>query len=638
MKKYTSENIKVLEGLEAVRVRPGMYIGSTGTRGLHHLLWEVLDNSIDEALSGHCNTIDVTTHNDGSMSIKDNGRGIPVDKHSSGKSALEVIMTVLHAGGKFDNDNYEFSGGLHGVGISVVNALSEKLIVEVERDGNKYRQTFSKGNTLTNLEVLGQSKNHGTLIRFYPDDTIFTETEFNPNTILPRLKELAYLNAGIKINYYDEKNNHKETFLYKGGLSEYLKELISGKNITKPIVINSDKVKLPDGQTGEVNISLAYTDIQGATELSFVNNIRTIDGGTHMSGYRNALTRVINELAKAKGYIKAKDSNYSGNVIRDGIVAIIYVKLSNPQFESQTKDKLGSTVATQLVSDALYSELKKYLEDNPKELTSILDRCKTLTRAIDEAKKTRDMILNGSKSNLDNGLLMGRLSNCTSRDPRERELYIVEGESAGGSAKQARDRSTQAILPLRGKVLNLEKSRDRLTDNKELKTMVSAFGCGVFDKFDIDNLRYHKIIIMTDKDVDGGHISSLVLTFILITMPELIKKGHVYIAVPPLYKIISNKKVHYLKTDNEKEALVRKLESENKKYTIQRYKGLGEMNPEELKQTAMDKSNRLIYRVKMSSLKKTQERISMLMGKDVEGRRNFIEKHRKNINLESLGE
>lgn len=638
---YDSSNITVLEGLDAVRLRPGMYIGSTGSRGLHHLLWEVLDNAIDEALAGHCDYITVSLENDNSVTITDNGRGIPVDTHKTGKGTLEVIMTILHAGGKFDNQNYEFSGGLHGVGLSVVNALSEKTTVTVKRDGKTYQQFFSKGNVKSKLTELGKTKEKGTSINFLPDKTIFSETVYNANTVKTRLKELSYLNAGITIVFKDnrKKSIDSETFSFKNGLIDYAKEVINGKQLKdvsiysvgteEPIEIN--KIK------GTVDLIVTYTSDSYPNEISFVNNIRTVDGGTHINGFRTGLTKAINEVARDLGILKAKDSNFTSNDVREGIVAIVSIKLNNPQFESQTKDKLGTVEAATMVQEVTYSGMKHYLLKDKKSATVIIERIKLLVSAKIEAKKARDLVIN--KTNVFDNVLSGRLSNCSSKNPKEKELYIVEGESAGGSAKQGRDRRTQAILPLRGKVLNVEKGKDKMSENKEIKLMINAFGCGIYDNFNIDNLKYHKIIIMTDVDPDGKHIASLLLTFILNTMPELIKKGHVFIAAPPLFKITAGKNKYYCADDAEKEKTTKKLDKENKPYHVQRYKGLGEMNPDELKHTAMDPKQRILHQVTMKSLKKTKGVVNMLMGStSIDERRAFIKKNaiKLNFNREEL--
>lgn len=636
-KNYGSDDITVLEGLEAVRKRPGMYIGTTSSRGLHHLVWETVDNSIDEALAGFCDTIQVKILPDNYIEVIDNGRGIPIDMHKTGRPTLEVVMTILHAGGKFNDKNYTYSGGLHGVGVSVVNALSTELIATVTRDGKIVRQTFSKGKPTSDCEQIGSASldEHGTNIKFRPDESIFEEIEFEYSILKERLKELAYLNTGLKIILTDERDSEnikREEFHFEGGIKDFVNELVDAdKMIVSPIYMK-DTVKISGDKLVEVEIAMTYNkDSQATVEYSFVNNINTYDGGTHVQGFRTALTRTINDVAKQLNLIKdKKDDNLQGTDVREGLVCVINIKFPEPQFESQTKSKLGSSEAQSSVSNVVSNKLKLYLEDYPKDATNIIEKMILSKKAREAAKNARNNILR--KNPLEIGSLPGKLADCSSKKSEECEIYIVEGDSAGGSAKQGRDRKTQAILPLRGKILNVEKAvLHKMLENNEIKSMVTAFGTNIGDNFDISKLRYGKIIIMTDADVDGAHIRTLMLTFFFRYLRELINEGHIYIAQPPLYKVQVSKKIKYAYSDEELKSITQVLEKENKKYTIQRYKGLGEMNPEQLWETTMDPENRTLLKVTLENASYADKMFSILMGDKVEPRRQFIEEHARHV-------
>ncbi len=647
---YGAENIKVLEGLEAVRVRPGMYIGSTSERGLHHLVWEVVDNSVDEALAGICDTIHVSILPENVIEVRDNGRGIPIDMHETGKSTLEVVMTVLHAGGKFDNDNYKVSGGLHGVGISVVNALSEWVEATVTRDGKVVRQTFSRGIPSGEAVQIGEADpgEHGTVIKFKADSEIFETTIYNYSILESRLKELAYLNRGLKIFLKDSRNIENirsEEFLFEGGIKDFLKEIADEEKISEEIIYMSDSFqieeekeieevdsegkvikKLKGAKFIEVEIAMTYTISQRETVYSFVNNINTHEGGTHVSGFRTALTRTINDVAKQMNIIKEKDGTFQGSDVREGLVCVISVKIPEPQFEGQTKTKLGNSEVTGIVSNIVGSNLKFYLEDHPKEAEKIIDKMSMSKRAREAAKKARELVLR--KNSLEVGSLPGKLADCSSKDPGESEIFIVEGNSAGGSAKMGRDRRFQAILPLRGKILNVEKSGvNRALENAEIRAMITAFGAGFGEEMDLEKLRYHKIVIMTDADVDGAHIRTLMLTFFYRHMRELLNEGYVYIAQPPLYKIQAGKAIKYAYSDDQLRQITKVLDGDNRKYTIQRYKGLGEMNPEQLWETTLDPEVRTLLKVTMEDASYADKMFNVLMGDKVEPRRQFIEEN-----------
>lgn len=636
-RKYSSDDITVLEGLEAVRIRPGMYIGTTSSRGLHHLVWETVDNSIDEALAGYCDTITVRMLADNYIEITDNGRGIPIDLHKTGKPTLEVVMTVLHAGGKFDDKNYTYSGGLHGVGISVVNALSERLIATVTRDGKVVRQEFSCGKPITDCIQIGEAKEneHGTVIKFKADDSIFETTLFEYNILESRLKELAYLNSGLTIilsDERDEENIRKETFCFEGGIADFVAELVEEDKRVSPIIYMADKVKISDDKMVEVEVAMTYNkNSQSTVEYSFVNNINTYDGGTHVQGLRTALTRTVNDVAKQLNLIKdKKDENLQGSDVREGLVYVLSIKFPEPQFESQTKSKLGSSEAQSSVSTVVSNKLKVYLEDYPKEATLMIEKMVLSKKAREAAKNARNNILR--KNPLEIGSLPGKLADCSSKVPAECELYIVEGDSAGGSAKQGRDRSFQAILPLRGKILNVEKAvLHKMLENNEIKSMVTAFGTNIGDNFDIEKLRYDKIIIMTDADVDGAHIRTLMLTFFFRYLRELINRGHIYIAQPPLYKVQVGKSIKYAYSDDELKSITKILDEENRKYGIQRYKGLGEMNPDQLWETTMDPKSRTLLKVTLENASYADKMFNILMGDKVEPRRQFIEEHAKYV-------
>ena len=642
-KNYGSDDITVLEGLEAVRKRPGMYIGTTSSRGLHHILWEIVDNSIDEALAGYCDTIKVRMLPDNYIEVIDNGRGIPIDTHKTGKSTIEVVLTILHAGGKFSDKNYTYSGGLHGVGISVVNALSTDLIVTVARDNKRVRQYFSKGKAVSECEQIGTARDdeHGTTIKFRADEEIFETILFEYSILESRLKELAYLNPGLKIILTDERheeNIKEDEFYSQGGIKDLIEELIEEEKAVAPIIYMNDKVMIADktiDENGneisakfvEVEIAMTYKDSQSTLEYSFVNNINTYDGGTHLQGFRTALTRTINDIAKQMNLVKdKKDENLQGSDVREGLVSVLNIKFPEPQFESQTKAKLGSSEATSAVSNVVTNKLKMYLEDHPKEAQAMIEKMLLSKKAREAAKQARSMIL--KKNGLEISALPGKLADCSSRIPEECEIYIVEGDSAGGSAKQGRDRKFQAILPLRGKILNVEKAgMHKILENSEIKSMITAFGANIGDKFDIEKLKYYKIIIMTDADVDGAHIRTLMLTFFFRYLRDLINEGHVYIAQPPLYKIQVGKSIKYAYSDDELRNVIQVLESENRRYTIQRYKGLGEMNPEQLWETTMDPKTRTLLKVTLEDASYADKMFSVLMGDKVEPRRQFIEEH-----------
>ena len=607
---YTARHITVLSDLEAVRKRPGMYIGGTGIRGLHHLLWEVVDNSIDEALAGFCKNIKVILHRDGSATVEDDGRGIPTEKHASGKNALEIVLTKLHAGGKFDRKAYRVSGGLHGVGLSVVNALTEWLEVWVKRNGKIYHQQYRRGIPENDVEILDDSNETGTTIRFKPDDEIFEVTEFRHDIVSQRLKELAFLTKGIKIELLDERSGKRDVFYSEGGMAEYISIVNKNKNTLHDVIYFEN---LKNGI--QVEVAIQFTDSDFENVLAFANNIHTIEGGTHISGFRSGLTRAINEYGKK--YVK-KFKSLTGQDIREGLTAIISVRLPEPQFEGQTKTKLTNSDVKTIVESTVYLEMLKWLEKHPNEANLIIDRCMLSLMARQAAKRARELIKRKNDISI---TLPGKLADCSSKDPDERELFIVEGESAGGSAKQARDRNFQAILPLRGKIINVEKSGlTKALKNEEIKAIASAIGAGIGKDFDITKSRYKRVIIMTDADVDGSHIRTLLLTFFFRHMKPLIENGYLYIAQPPLYRVKKRNKVFYAYSERELEDLLKRMGDAE----VQRYKGLGEMNPEQLWETTMNPSTRILLQVTVEEALQAEELFSTLMGEDVEARRQFI--------------
>ena len=623
---YSADQIQVLEGLEPVRKRPGMYIGSTGERGLHQLIYEVVDNSIDEALAGYCDTIKLTINEDNSVQVVDNGRGIPIETNKkTGKSTLETVLTVLHAGGKFDNDAYKVSGGLHGVGVSCVNALSDYLVAEVNWNGKKYRQRYERGIAKTEVELIGNTKQTGTSITFIPDPTIFDTLEFNYTTIKHRMRELAFLNKGIKIILEDKRNKIKNEFHYEGGIKEFVQFLNSKKEPLHNDVIYTEATR----DKVIVEIAIQYTDSYNENIFSFVNNINTIEGGSHLVGFKTALTRVINDYAKKAGLLKENDVAITGEDIREGITAILSIKVTNPQFEGQTKTKLGNSEIRGIVDSITGEALSIYCEENPKTAKGIVEKSLKSARAREAARKARDLVRR--KGALESMALPGKLADCSEKDPALSEICIVEGNSAGGSAKEGRDRRTQAILPLRGKILNVEKSRiDRILNSEEIKNMITAFGCGIGEDFDISKLRYHKIIIMTDADVDGAHIRTLLLTFFYRYMKELITGGYVYAAQPPLYRVKKGKLEEYVYSDLELNQLLEEIGRDNK-IEIQRYKGLGEMDPEQLWETTMNPETRILLRINEDDAMEADEIFNVLMGDKVAPRREFIEENAKNV-------
>ena len=623
---YGADQIQILEGLEAVRKRPGMYIGSTSIRGLHHLVYEIVDNSVDEALAGYCTEINVSIEKDNSITVIDNGRGIPVGiNHKANKPAVEVVFTVLHAGGKFGGGGYKVSGGLHGVGASVVNALSEWLEVKIHKDGKLYQQRYERGKVMYPLKEIGTTDHNGTEVRFLPDKEIFEETEFDYNTLRQRLREMAFLTKGIKIVLRDNRLEEPKirTFHYEGGIKEYVEYLNKSKeNLYNDIIYC-------EGQRGDVyvEVALQHNDSYQESTYSFVNNITTPEGGTHLTGFRNAITKTFNDYARSMKLLKDSDPNLSGEDLREGLTAIISIKISEPQFEGQTKQKLGNSEARGAVESVVSEQLTYFLEQNPSIAKIICDKAVLAQRARDAARKARD--LTRRKTALDSTTLPGKLADCSDKDPKNCEIYIVEGDSAGGSAKTARNRATQAILPLRGKILNVEKARlDRILGNAEIKAMITAFGTGIDEDFDISKLRYDKIVIMTDADVDGAHIATLMLTFLYRFMPELIRQGHVYLAKPPLYKIEKNKMVRYAYDDKELDEILTEIgrDGNNK---IQRYKGLGEMDAEQLWDTTMDPEKRILLRVTIEEGTESEIDVvfNTLMGDKVEPRREFIEEN-----------
>ena len=629
---YKAESIQVLKGLEAVRKRPGMYIGSTSETGLHHLVYEVVDNSIDEALAGHCDDIAVTIHADNSITVKDNGRGIPVDMHKGeGKPAVEVALTVLHAGGKFDKNTYKVSGGLHGVGVSVVNALSERLEVFVDLGGQRHHMAFVRGKTTKKLSVVGKTRTTGTTVTFKPDPEIFTVLEYHYSTLADRLRQLAFLNKGIRISLTDERGEgQSEVFFAKGGLVEFVQWLNRNKKAIHPKPVSFSTTK----DDVDVDIALQYEDGYNENTFTFVNNINTHEGGTHLTGFKSALTRTVNELAKKSGALKKDNFTLSGDDIREGLTCVLHVKVREPQFEGQTKTKLGNSEVESIVKTVVNEHLGDYLEEHPPVLRAILEKAVSAARAREAARKARDLVR--KKSGLENAVLPGKLADCSIDDPAHSEIYLVEGDSAGGSAKQGRDRQFQAILPLRGKILNVERARiDKILGNEEIRAIITAVGTGVREDFKLADARYHKIIIMTDADVDGAHIRTLLLTFFFRQMQELIEAGFVYIAQPPLYRVAKGKgkdKEFYAYTEPERDEYVKRLDGDGKGgVSIQRYKGLGEMNPDQLWNTTMDPATRTILRVTLEDAVEASKLFDELMGDDVEPRRQFIERNAKYV-------
>ncbi|WP_254822817.1 DNA topoisomerase (ATP-hydrolyzing) subunit B [Haloglomus halophilum] len=625
---YSEDNIQTLEGLEAVRKRPAMYIGSTDARGLHHLVYEVVDNSIDEALAGYCDTIEVTIHEDQSVSVSDDGRGIPVGEHESGKSAVEVVMTVLHAGGKFDKDSYQVSGGLHGVGVSVVNALSRWLEVEVKRDDGVYRHRFDHGDPDQELERIRDmepDEETGTTIQFWPDPEIFETLDFTYSTLASRLRELAFLNPGVAITIEDERDGERETFEYEGGIKEFVEYLNETRDVLHEDVLFVDGSG--ESEDGEVQVEIAIqatAGVQGSIH-AFANNINTREGGTHMTGFKTALTRVVNDYATSQGLLRDIDGTLKGEDIREGLTAVLSIKHPDPQFEGQTKTKLGNGEVRGIVEGIVHEKLSAYLEEHPDTAEAIVSKAVEAAKARMAAKKAEE--LTRRKSALDSTSLPGKLADCQSRDPEEAELFVVEGDSAGGSAKQGRNPEFQAVLPLRGKILNVEKHRlDRILENDQIRNLITAVGTGIGDEFDIEDCRYHKIIIMTDADVDGAHIRTLMLTFLYRHMPELLERGYVYAAQPPLYRVRYRGETYDAMTEKERDRIVEEV-CDGSPDQVQRFKGLGEMNPEQLWDTTMNPENRILKQINIEDAATADRMFSVLMGDAVEPRKQFIKDH-----------
>jgi DNA gyrase subunit B len=634
---YDASQIQVLEGLEAVRRRPGMYIGSTDIRGLHHLVYEVVDNAIDEALAGVCDRIVVTIHKDLSVSVRDNGRGIPIGPHPTQKDAnskpmdaLEVVMTILHAGGKFGGGGYKVASGLHGVGVSAVNALSGSMVTTVRRDGKEWRQEYRCGKPTGPVKMIGKVPKddpwqRGTLQRFVADDAIFKEgIDYKFDALVQRFREMAFLTRALTITFLDERDEHEMSFHFEGGVKSFVRHLNKSRTVLHPPIYTEKQINGTN-----VEAAIQYTDTYTESVYAFANNINTVDGGTHLTGFKSALTRTLNDYARKAGLLKDSDPNFSGDDVREGLTAIISIKLQDPQFESQTKGKLGNAEVKGQVESVVAEAMSAFLEENPREAKAIITKCLTASRAREAARQARDLVIR--KSALESLTLPGKLADCSERDPAKCEIYIVEGDSAGGSAKQGRDRHFQAILPLRGKILNTERARmDKILANNEVKSLISALGCGIGEQFDGDKLRYHRTIIMTDADVDGSHIRTLLLTFFFRYMPQLIESGHLYIAQPPLYRLESKKiGVRYVYTDADKDVALKPLG--NDKVTIQRYKGLGEMNPEQLWETTLNPDNRTLLQVTVEDAAAADRTFDMLMGDEVPPRKRFIQTHAKEV-------
>ncbi len=618
---YDASQIQVLEGLEGVRRRPSMYIGSTSVQGLHHLVWEIVDNSVDESLAGYCTRIEVVLHRDGSCSVTDNGRGFPIDLHPKlQRPGVEVALTMLHAGGKFGEGSYKVSGGLHGVGASVVNALSEWLEVTVRKDGVVYRQRFSRGHVMSELEQTGKTKEHGSIVRFLPDAQIFEDVRFDQETVANRLRETAFLNGGLMINLTDERTGEERHFQFEGGIGSFVRYLNRNREVLhpKPFYCSAERDRVI------VEAALQYNDSYKDTVLSFANSVRTYEGGSHETGFKSALTRLLNDYGRRNGIFKESDDNLSGDDVREGIAAVVSVKLEEPQFEGQTKTKLGNSEVRGIVDQVVGDALGSFLEENPSVARRILDKCLQAQRARDAARKARE--LTRRKSALEISSLPGKLTDCTSKDPAESELFIVEGDSAGGSAKQGRDRRFQAILPIRGKILNVEKARlDKALSNEEIRSLITALGTGVGEEMDVSKARYHKVVLMADADVDGSHIRTLLLTFFFRYMPQLIEAGYVYIAQPPLYLVKKSKTEKYLYTDDQLEHYLNEIGRE--KVEVQRYKGLGEMNADQLWETTMNPESRTMLAVNVEDAMEADQIFTILMGDKVEPRREFIQEN-----------
>jgi len=624
---YSASDIQVLEGLEAVRKRPGMYVGSTDQRGLHHLVYEIAYNSVDEAMSGICDRIAISISEDNVVTVEDNGRGIPVEIHpTTGVSALETVMTVLHAGGKFGGKAYQVSGGLHGVGASVVNALSEWMEVIVKRDGKKYKQEYSRGVPNGPVSEAGRAEGTGTITSFLADKQVFTELEYDFDTLADRIREMAYLNRGLEISFDDKRHSKEQTYYFEGGITGFVRRLNRNKAVVSPHPIYVTKQM----DHTIVEAALQYNDGYTDNTLSFANCVNTMDGGTHLTGFRSALTRVLNDYAHKTKMLKDDEPNLVGDDVREGLTAVISVKLSDPQFEGQTKGKLGNIEIKTMVESIVGDELALYLEEHPDDGKKILDKCITASKAREAARKARDLVIR--KGSLDTGTLPGKLADCSEKDPTLCELYLVEGDSAGGSAKQGRNRRFQAILPLRGKILNVEKaSPDRMLAHEEIRALITALGTSIDTEFDITRLRYHRIVLMTDADVDGAHIRTLLLTFFFRHMPELITQGHLYIAQPPLYRIHAGKEEHWVYSDQEKDELLSGMKGGGKKTEVQRYKGLGEMSAEQLWETTMNPTTRTLLQVNVEDAAKADGIFSMLMGDEVLPRKTFITSHAKSV-------
>ena len=621
---YEARDIQVLEGLEAVRRRPGMYIGSTDVRGLHHLVYEVVDNSIDEALAGACDRIEISIHPNGSVTVVDNGRGIPVEIHEqTGRSALEVVHTILHSGAKFGGGGYKVASGLHGVGVSAVNALSEWLQVEVKRDGKLYAQRYERGVPVTPVKAIGKAKGTGTKTTFLPDSEILQTFDYKFDTLVQRFREMAFLTRGLTIHFLDERDGREMSFYFEGGITSFVRYLNKNRTILHAPIHVEKQV-----DSALVEAAIQYTDGYAESVYAFANNINTVDGGTHLTGFRSALTRTLNDYARKNSLLKDNEPNFSGEDTREGLTAIVSVKLTDPQFESQTKARLGNAEIKGQVESVLSEALSTFLEENPRQAKAIIEKCLTASRARVAARHARDLVIR--RSALESSTLPGKLADCSERDPAKCEIYIVEGDSAGGSAKQGRDRHFQAILPLRGKILNTERARlDRILKNKEIQALISALGTGISDWFDLSGLRYHRIIIMTDADVDGSHIRTLLLTFLFRYMEPLIENGHLFIAQPPLYRIESKRKVYYVYTEAERARLLKKLD--DSKVSLQRYKGLGEMNPDQLWETTMDPEKRTLLQVVIEDGAAADRTFDMLMGSSVPPRKRFVQTHAKEV-------